>query len=139
MIQELMIINTNGIALFYFNFFSKVKPDLEDHQLIASFLDQIDRITQFELKRNLHKIEYGDLIFFFFGHPNSDLRIIFKCDASKLYSTQLMERSLQLIARNLLSKFIKRYSNELKNFKGEISLFKSFTENIDEIFKKRVS
>ena len=138
MIQELMIINTNGIALYYFNFYTKVKKDSEDHQLIASFLDQIDRITQFELKESLHKIEYGDLIFFFFGHPNTDLRIVFKCDNTKIYNTQLMERSLSLIAKNLLAKFIKRYSNELENFKGEISLFNSFTENIDEIFKKRV-
>jgi hypothetical protein len=138
MILELMIINNIGIALYYYNFYTKIKKDTEDHQLIASFLDQIDRITQMELKESLHKIEYGDLIFFFFGHPNSDLRIIFKCDNTKIYSTQLMERSLSLIAKNLLGKFIQRYKNELDNFKGEISLFKSFIENIDEIFKKRV-
>ena len=139
MIRELMIINAHGIALYYFNFFTKIKRDIEDHQLIASFLDQIDRVTQLEFKESLHKIEYGDLIFFFFSHPNPDLRIVFKCENSDLYNTQLMERSLSLIAKRLFSKFITRYRKELENFKGEISLFKSFEETIDEIFKKRIS
>ncbi len=139
MIQELMIINKNGIALYYFNFLTKIKEDVEDYQLIAGFLDQIDRITQSEFKKSLNKIEYGDLIFYFFGHPNSNLRIIFKCDNTKIYTTKLMERSLSLIARNLLNKFITRYNYDLENFKGEISRFKSFSENIDEIFKKRIN
>ena len=137
MIQELLILNENGIALYYFHFLKKIRREIDDHQLIASFLDQIDRLTQIGLKESLHKIEWGDLIFFYFSHSNSDLRIIFKCDNSDIHNSQLMERSLGLIAKNLLNNFAVKYKDVLNNFNGEISQFSTFSENIDQIFKPR--
>ena len=57
MIDEFMVLNKDGIALYYHNFINKGERR-EDYQLIAGFLDQISQFTKISLKEPLKVIEW---------------------------------------------------------------------------------
>lgn len=132
MIDEFMVLNNDGIALYYHNFIHKAERR-EDYQLIASFLDQISQFTKFSLKEPLKIIEWEDLIFFFFLHDKSELRLVFKCDNTKVDSIDVVKRPIEMMAKNILNRFLAEFEEPLKDFKGEISQFNSFTKIVDKI------
>ena len=63
MIQELMIINQAGLALFYHNF--KNKDRLDDEQSLASYFDIICRFTKQNFKESLRLLMLDSFIFSF--------------------------------------------------------------------------
>jgi len=132
MIDEFMVLNNDGIALYYHNFIDK-KDKREDYQLIAGFLDQISIFTKFSLKEPLKIIEWEDFVFFFFRHDKSNLRLIFKCDNTKVDSIVVVKRPIEMMAKNILNKFFAKFESEINDFKGEISQFNSFSEIVDKI------
>ncbi len=132
MIDEFMVLNNDGIALYYHNFIQKTKKR-EDYQLIAGFLDQISQFTKFSLKEPLKIIEWGDLIFFFFLHDKSELRLVFKCDNTKVDSIDIVKRPIEMMAKNILNKFLAEFEEQINDFKGEISQFNLFSKIVDKI------
>jgi hypothetical protein len=122
MIQELMIINQAGIALFYYNISGK-KISV-DQQSLAAYFDLICRFTKSKFKESLRILTLDNYVFFFFSHE-SGLHIIFKCDK------QIFDKeSLEKLAKILIEKFLEEYKDKLTNFNGEISPFYSFSDNV---------
>ncbi|MHA2400294.1 MAG: hypothetical protein ACXADU_15580 [Promethearchaeota archaeon] len=122
MIQELMIINCSGIAVFHHSFIDA--NDVKDQQSLASYFDIIRKFTQQSFKQSLRMITLDKLIFFFFTHQ-SNFNLVFKCD-NKEFDKNLLED----IANRIADDFLIRYNERLSNFNGEISYFKPFSEVI---------
>lgn len=133
MIQELLIINNAGIALFYHNFLKKDNKK-DDYQLIASFLDQIAYFTKFGLKNELELIKMNNYFLSFYKHNKSNHRIVLKCDQSNFDNSKIIKKSLDLVAKKLGDNFYNRYKEELEHFDGNVSQFNSFTNTIEDIF-----
>lgn len=122
MIQELMIINQAGLALFYHNF--KNNDRISDEQSLASYFDIICRFTKLNFKESLRTLTLDSVIFFFYTHK-SLYHLVLKCDKQKLY-----KKVLETLSESIINKFLEEYKYILEDFNGEISLFKSFSEEI---------
>lgn len=131
MIQELMIINQAGIALFYHNFLNNDR--LDDDQSLASYFDIICRFTKREFKESLKMLTLDSFIFFFYNH-RSGFHLVLKCD-----NKDIDKKRLELFSEAIIDNFLEKYKDVLENFNGEISLFKSFSnlsmEILDTKFK----
>ena len=122
MIQELMIINQAGIALFYHNFIDNER--LADKQSLASYFDIICRFTKKSFKESLRTLELDNYKFLFYTHK-SNFHLVLKCK-NKNFNKKLLES----ISEKIIDAFLKKYKHILKNFNGEISHFKSFSEDV---------
>ena len=138
MIQELMIINKAGIALFYHNFVDV--NNFDDQQSLASYFDIICRFTKNSFKESLKMLTLDSFIFFFYTHK-SNYHSVFKC-----LNKEINKKLLEDIAETIIDSFLTKYSKILKDFNGEISNFKSFAKIVQDIvstkltdFKKAVS
>jgi hypothetical protein len=110
MIQELMIINCAGIAIFHHNFIDS--NDIGDQQSLASYFDIICKFTQQSFKQSLRMITLDRLIFFFFTH-HSNYHLVFKCD-NKEFDRKLLED----VANRIADDFLIRYNERLRNFRN---------------------
>ena len=124
MIQELMIINQAGLALFYHNF--KNEDRLGDEQSLASYFDIICRFTKRNFKESLRLLMLDSFIFFFYTHK-SRYRLVLKCKNGN-YNKDMLET----ISERIIEKFLAKYCNLLEDFSGEISHFKSFITELAE-------
>jgi len=124
MIQELMIINQAGLALFYHNFNNEDRID--DEQSLASYFDIICRFTKRNFKESLRLLMLDSYIFFFYTHK-SRFHLVLKCTNGN-YDKKLLES----ISERIIEKFLEKYGNFLEDFNGEISQFKSFTTELAE-------
>ena len=125
MIQELMIINKAGLALFYHNF--KKEDRNADEQSLAGYFDIICRFTKRNFKESLRLITLDSVTFFFFTHK-SRYHLVLKCDNYKFDKNEL-----EILSEMIIDEFVEKYSDILKDFNGDISLFKSFSTNIDDL------
>ena len=125
MIQELMIINQAGLALFYHNF--KNNDRINDEQSLASYFDIICRFTKRNFKESLRTLTLDSVIFFFYTHK-SLYHLVLKCDKKKFN-----KKVLETLSESIINKFLEEYKDILEDFSGEISLFKSFSEEIRKL------
>ncbi|KKN00433.1 hypothetical protein LCGC14_1137840 [marine sediment metagenome] len=125
MIQELMIINQAGLALFYHNF--KNNDRINDEQSLASYFDIICRFTKRNFKESLRTLTLDSVIFFFYTHK-SLYHLVLKCDKKKFD-----KKVLETLSESIINKFLEEYKDVLEDFNGEISLFKSFSEEIRKL------
>lgn len=130
MIQELMIINKAGTALFYHNF---VNVNLiDDHQSLASYFDIICRFTKNSFKESLRMLTLDSFIFFFYT-VRSNYHLVLKCGNKKI-----KKELLEDIAESILDTFLTQFKNILKDFDGEISHFKSFSETVENLISSKL-
>ncbi|MBN1802951.1 MAG: hypothetical protein JW891_15690 [Candidatus Lokiarchaeota archaeon] len=129
-IQELLILNESGIALFHHRF-SGDKNRL-DIQLIASYFDLICRYVKNEMNASLKSFTLENQMVFFFSHE-SGLHLVFICNNDRIDIDLL-----NLLADITIENFIVLFKNKLKNFNGEISIFKSFSEIVEDIIKAKM-
>ncbi|MFX0105103.1 MAG: hypothetical protein ACFE75_06405 [Candidatus Hodarchaeota archaeon] len=129
MIQELMIINQSGIALFYHNFING--DNLKDEQSLASYFDIICRFTKREFKENLKMLTLDSFIFFFYTH-RSGFHLVLKCD-----NKEINKKQLENFSETMIDNFLVRYRAILKDFNGEISQFHSFSKDIMELLESK--
>ncbi|MFX1343551.1 MAG: hypothetical protein ACFFAI_00475 [Promethearchaeota archaeon] len=120
-----MIINNAGIALFYHNFIDEYETD--NRQSLAGYFDIICRFTRNSFKESLRMLTLDSFIFFFYNH-RSKYHLVLKC-----VNKEIDKRLLEDIAESIIESFLKKYKDILQNFNGEISNFKSFTKNVQEI------
>ena len=125
MIQEVMMINQAGIALFYHNFVNNDK--LDDEQSLAGYFDIICRFTKREFKESLKMLTLDSFIFFFYNH-RSGFHLVLKCD-----NKDIDKKQLELFSETIIETFLKKYKDFLKDFNGEISIFKSYSNDIIQI------
>ena len=129
MIQELMIINQAGIALFYHNFVNKDR--IKDEQTLASYFDIICRFTKREFNESLNILTLDSFIFFFYTHSSS-FHLVLKCDNKDIDKNQL-----QKFSKTIIDKFLINYNDFLEDFNGEISIFKPFSKEIEKIINSQ--
>lgn len=125
MIQELMIINQAGLALFYHNF--KNNDRINNEQSLASYFDIICRFTKRNFKESLRTLTLDSVIFFFYTHK-SLYHLVLKFDKKKFD-----KKVLETLSESIINKFLEEYKDVLEDFNGEISLFKSFSEEIRKL------
>lgn len=124
-----MIIDQAGLALFYHNFINNEK--INDEQSIASYFDVICRFTKQSFKESLKTIELDSFIFFFYTHE-SNYHLVLKCEI-KLFDKKVLES----ISEKIIENFLKKYEGILQDFNGEISQFKSFSNQIIKILSNQ--
>jgi len=129
MIQEIMILNKAGIALFYHNFTDRKMKDI---QIVAGYFDLICRYTRSSLNDTLKSFALQDRRIFFYSHK-SGLHVVFICE-NKAYK----EKIFNYLADIIIQKFIRLYNKELEKFNGEISSFKSFSKELEKTIKPKL-
>ncbi len=135
MIQKIIILNAEGIPIFFHNFSGSSNED-ENYHLIASYFDQICRFTKYGFKESLNTLKMNKSVFYFYTHPTSNYHLIFKCD-SRVDKKKLKKKNLDSVAIKVLDRFLTKFNKELNNFNGNFSQFKSFSLEIDEIVKPK--
>jgi hypothetical protein len=131
-----MILNDKGIPIFHYS--SDASPiDNYNYPLIASYFDQICKFTKFGFKERLNSLKMDKSIFYFYTHPVSNLHLILKCEGTTDES-KIKRRAIDDCAVIIFEKFITKFQNELKQFKGNVTPFKSFSKDLDTLinFKK---
>jgi hypothetical protein len=131
MIQELMIINKAGIALFYHNFIDVHLTD--DHQSLASYFDIICRFTKNSFNESLNMLTLDSFVFFFYTHK-SNYHLVLKCG-----NKEINRNILEDIAESILSAFLTQFKSSLEDFNGEISDFKPFSEIVESLVSSKLS
>jgi hypothetical protein len=129
MIKELMIINQAGIALFYHNFINN--DDLDDEQSLASYFDIICRFTKKSFNESLKTLVLDSFLFFFYTHE-STYHLVLKCE-----NIDFDKKLLEDISETIITRFITKYKDILDNFNGEISNFRDFCIQINEILSSK--
>ena len=135
MIQKIIILNDEGIPIFFHSFSGSSNED-ENYHLIASYFDQICRFTKYGFKESLNTLRMNKSVFYFYTHPPSNYHLIFKCD-SRVDSKKQKKRYLDRIAVKLFDQFLAKFKKELINFNGNFSQFKSFSLDIHKIVKSK--
>jgi len=135
LIQKIIILNAEGIPIFFHNFSGSSNED-ENYHLIASYFDQICRFTKYGFKESLNTLKMNKSVFYFYTHPTSNYHLIFKCD-SRVDKKKLKKKNLDSVAIKVLDRFLTKFNKELNNFNGNFSQFKSFSLEIDEIVKPK--
>lgn len=135
MIQEIIILNDKGVPIFFHNFSGSSDKD-GDYHVIASYFDQICRFTKYGFKESLNTLKMNKSVFYFYTDPKSNFHLILKCE-SKVDNKKLKKKVIDNIAVRVFDKFLVKFKNELVNFNGNFSQFKSFSFEIDEIVKSK--
>jgi len=129
MIQEIMILNKAGIALFYHNF---TNSKIKDIQIIASYFDLLCRYTRYNLNETLKSFTLQDRKIFFYSHK-SNLHVVFICK-----NKEYKEKIFNYLADIIIKKFIRLYNKELEKFNGEVSIFKPFSKELEKTINPKL-
>ena len=131
----LYIIDSGGICLFSYNF----KKDIEmfQNELFSGFITAITLFSS-ELNEKLGYTEGNGRL------PAIPLSLIFEIMIS--YKNPLVgvlvvekkdiDQDMKDFLNTFLNSFIKRYEDKLENWDGELTIFGSFKDEIEKIFKK---
>ena len=130
MIQEIMIINQAGIAIFYHNFTKD--HNTEDKQTLAGYFDIICRFTKQNFSESLRMLTLDSYLFFFYTHK-SNYHLVIKCE-NKTFNKKILED----LSEDIIEIFLENYKEVLKDFNGEISLFSSFSDIIERIIASKL-
>jgi hypothetical protein len=130
LIQEIIILSNNGIPLFFHNFLDRQDSD-PDFQIIASYFDQICRFAKYGFQESIDSLKMKKSIFYFHTHPSTRVHLIIKCDIASDIKTK--RKIINLRANYILDKFVLKYRDFLDNFDGNVSRFKSFSKEIEDI------
>lgn len=123
-LQDIWILDRSGIVIFYREFDKVVSPQLFGAMMSAlnMFAEQLTEggLSNFDLQSTRFTII-----------KKSDL--IFVANSSKQYSQKKVNKELKKIS----DKFIKLYSEKLKNFDGEIGAFSDFKNEIESAIEEK--
>ncbi|MFX1444345.1 MAG: hypothetical protein ACFFHV_13100 [Promethearchaeota archaeon] len=134
MVEEFWIIDTSGICLFHRAIHEKSnimdqKVEIQiDEQLFSGLLSGIMSFAEEVSKEQIKKIELDEGKFLFFARRN----LIFIVRSHLNTSDKNVKKKIQIIE----DLFIKKYSKELDTFNGDVSSFRFFENDLEEIFKK---
>ena len=129
------VIDSSGICLFSYNF--KQNIEMFQSELFSGF---ITAISLFSSELN-EKLGYSDK----FGRlPAIPLNLIFEIMITYInplvgvlvVEKKDIDRDMKDFLNETLKTFLKKFGHHLENWTGEVSLFKSFKEEVEKIFKK---
>ncbi|MFW9785918.1 MAG: hypothetical protein ACFFFB_26775 [Candidatus Heimdallarchaeota archaeon] len=118
-LQDIWILDKAGVVLFNRVFKESVSPQLFGAMMSAlnSFAEHLtnEGLTNFELENKRFTITKRN-------------NLIFVANSSKQFNQKKVNKEIGKISK----KFIKRYSEELKNYQGEIGSFTDFKRYIED-------
>ncbi|MFX1324297.1 MAG: hypothetical protein ACFE8N_05025 [Promethearchaeota archaeon] len=118
-LQDIWILDKAGVVLFNRVFKESVSPQLFGAMMSAlnSFAEHLtnEGLTNFELENKRFTITKRN-------------NLIFVANSSKQFNQKKVNKELGKISKN----FIKRYSEDLKNYQGEIGSFTDFKRYIED-------
>ena len=135
MIQEIIILDEKGIPIFYQGFEEQDNSG-DNYQVIASYFDQICKFTRYGFNENLTSIKMDKSVFYFYTNHDASLKLIVKC-FSKFEEKRRYKIELDNAVNEIFERFHLRYGKVLKNFDGNISQFKAFSEEITGIVNSK--
>ena len=134
LINEITILSNTGVPIFCHNFCGDI-DEKHNYQLISSYFYQISQFAKYGFKESINTLKMDKCVFYFYTDANSKYQIILKCDR-KMDDKRSRKRFLDLIAQEIFTKFFSRFEKDLFNFKGNITPFKKFSEDIERIIPK---
>ncbi|MFX0104057.1 MAG: hypothetical protein ACFE75_01030 [Candidatus Hodarchaeota archaeon] len=123
-LQDIWILDSSGIVIFHREFDKVVSPELFGAMMSAlnMFAEQLAEggLSNFDLQSTRFTIiKKRDLLFV--------------ANSSKQYNQKRVNKELKKISE----KFIKHYSEKLKNFNGEIGIFNDFKDEIEDAIEEK--
>ena len=118
-LQDVWILHKSGIVIFHRPFIESVSPQLFGAMMSAlnTFAEQLSEggLSNFELnKKRITTIKKSDLIFVAYS--------------SKKFNQKKVNRELDKIS----NKFLKQYSNEVQEYRGQVGVFSEFLDKIGD-------
>jgi hypothetical protein len=129
MIRQFWVMSREGLCYFYRTIDKLNKqgqPNKED--LVSGMFSAILSLSKELTNTDIKKFENYSSKFLFF----LDKSLIFIVEADLGDSDKNVKKKVDLI-KDL---FIKKYEKELNNFKGDVTQFKPFEQELDNVFKK---
>jgi hypothetical protein len=136
LIKEITILSDTGVPIFCHNFCEE-NDDRHNYQLISSYFYQISQFAKYGFKENLNTLKMDKCVFYFYADISSKYNLIIKCDA-KIDKSRSRKRYVDLLAQRLFKRFFNRFENDLLNFKGNITPFKKFSKDIENMIPKHM-
>ncbi len=123
MIHAIFIIY-NGICLFS----RQYSKEYEQHDLLSSFLMAVNQFANAISNKNLRKLILEDDVFSFSMIDN--ILFVYIHDDKR-------DNNLEKISNKLSIRFLALFKDELKNFDGEVTRFKKFEKEADNIITRK--
>ncbi|MBN1802667.1 MAG: hypothetical protein JW891_14240 [Candidatus Lokiarchaeota archaeon] len=127
LINELWIIDTNGMCFFHKST-SEAKSLKGESVLLGGFFSAIITFSHELSGRDIKRLETQKAKILFFKEGN----LIFIVGADVHHSEKKIRQRIKII-KNL---FINKYRDELISFDGDISKFKKFEDDLENVFTK---
>lgn len=124
-IDEIWIINTNGITLFNLS-----KEDRIDPQLFGGFVSAIENFIKSLGYKQINSILLGESKIMFY---HGDQGLIFISRSRKKVKEKPIIKGLKLVEQI----FLAQYRDIIKNWKGDQNSFSKFGDIIKEIFEDK--
>ncbi len=121
MINQFLILNTSGVPLYNWQ---KEKEET-DFGLISGFLSAFHMFAKSERGEEIKRIHLDPTTFIF--EEESDLIFVILTKEKK------HEKFINLILKELKDRFLKQYQNEIEKYSGNMSLFRNFENDVEEI------
>jgi hypothetical protein len=134
LIKEVTILSNTGVPIFCHNFCEEI-DDRHNYQLISSYFYQINQFAKYGFKENINTLKMDKCVFYFYTDTLSKYQLIIKCDR-KMDNKRSRKKMVDLLAHQIFSKFFSRFEKDLLNFNGNITPFKKFSEDIENIIPK---
>ncbi|UCD00840.1 MAG: hypothetical protein JSV23_08115 [Promethearchaeota archaeon] len=123
-LQDIWILDRSGIVIFYREFDKVVSP-----QLFGAMMSALNMFAEQLTEGGLSNFDLQNTRFTIIKKNG----LTFVANSSKQYNQKKVNKELKKIS----DKFIKLYSEKLKNFDGEIGAFSDFKNEIESAIEEK--
>jgi len=127
MINEFLVVDRSGIALFYFD----AEGNGKEHQRLASFFTALDIFVKEGFKDSIKMIKLVNKIYYLY--PKDNLIFI-----ASILKTNFKEKLVEEFMSKVSEKFLKKFTSNITQFKKDISIFDSFIYDLQELIGKKI-
>lgn len=124
-LRDIWILNSDGITMY-----SRVYNPKVNEQLFGAVMSAINKFAEKVADGGISSFELSDKKFSIEKRNN----ILFVANAA----TDEKDKKIKQELSNISNKFFKIYSEELKNWDGDVSIFSDFEEQIENSLKDTV-
>lgn len=122
--QDIWILDRSGIVIFHREFDKLVSP-----QLFGAMMSALNHFAEQLAEGGLSNFELQNTRFTIIKQSG----LIFVANSSREFNQKKVSKELKKIS----NKFLKLYSDELKNFKGQIGAFAEFKKEIKDTLEEK--